>query len=134
MSAPAAVEALAHRHALATAPSAPTSDIAFINATVESVAVVVEYLTFEVDPGQRAAWMEIEERTWSRFLERQPGFVSKQLWVERGAEHLVHAVIVWADEGSWRSIPEAEIAAVDASMGSWYREASCRVFDVIRDR
>lgn len=95
--------------------------------------MVVEYLTFEVDPADRARWLEVEERTWSRFLERQPGFVSKQMWVERDHVHLVHAVIVWADEASWQAIPAAELAAIDESMGPWFREPTCRVFDVIRD-
>ncbi|MEY4373748.1 MAG: hypothetical protein RL219_2517 [Actinomycetota bacterium] len=95
--------------------------------------MVIEFLTFSVSESDRAQWMEVEERTWSRFLERQPGFVRKQLWLERGRPDEVHAMIVWADDESWFSIPADELAAVDAEMGSWWRDCTLRTFDVIRD-
>ena len=42
-------------------------------------------------------------------------------------------VITWEDEASWNAIPQEELAAVDAEMGAWVREPTCRIFDVIRD-
>lgn len=95
--------------------------------------MVIEYLTFIIDPAERDGWLAVEEQTWSRFLERQTGFVSKQMWVERDQPGAVHAVIVWQDEASWHAIPHDELAAVDQAMGSWMRDPTCRVFDVIRD-
>jgi uncharacterized protein (TIGR03792 family) len=95
--------------------------------------MVVEFLTFRVPPDERAAWMEIEERTWSRFLEQQPGFVRKQLWAERGNDSDVHAVIEWESMEQWQAIPADQLAAVDEAMGTWFRSCTCRVFDVIRD-
>jgi uncharacterized protein (TIGR03792 family) len=95
--------------------------------------VVVEFLTFQIEPSERDRWMAVEEETWSRFLERQQGFVSKQLWVERDRPGEIHAVIVWEDDASWAAIPEDELAAVDAAMGSWVREPTCRVFDILRN-
>ena len=53
--------------------------------------MVIEFLTFAVTPDERVEWMEVEEPTWSRFLERQPGFVRKQLWVDVDEEQHVHA-------------------------------------------
>lgn len=41
----------------------------------------------------------------SRFLKQQPGFIRKQLWVER----------------------------VDRSMGPWLRHGTCRTMDLIFD-
>jgi uncharacterized protein (TIGR03792 family) len=96
--------------------------------------VVVEYLTFVVDPADRAEWLEVEEATWSRFLERQPGYVGKQVWAERGLVDHVHAIIWWESEELWQAIPADELEAVDRAMGRWYRECSCRVFEVLRDR
>ena len=96
--------------------------------------MVVEYLSFQIEPSERDAWLRVEEQTWSRFLERQPGFVSKQMWVERDHPGEVFAVITWRDEASWHSIPADELAAVDASMGAAFlNPTACRVFDVIRD-
>ena len=100
----------------------------------KGATMVIEYLTFEIEPADLASWLEVEERTWSRFLERQPGFVRKQMWVERGETRLVHAVIWWADQASWNACAGPALAAVDEAMGPWFRDAiSCRVFEVVRD-
>jgi uncharacterized protein (TIGR03792 family) len=95
--------------------------------------VVIEFLTFMIPAAERAHWMEVEERTWSRFLERQPGFVRKRLWVEAGDDDHVHAVIEWESMEHWHSIPDGELAAVDADMGEWMRAGTCRTFEVLRD-
>lgn len=95
--------------------------------------MVIEMLTFEVDPSERAQWLEVEERTWSRFLEQQRGFVRKEMWVDRESPGLVHAVIWWTDQESWFSIPKDELGVVDASMGTWYRDCTLRILDVIRE-
>ena len=49
--------------------------------------MVVEFLTFEVDPDEREKWMAQEERHWSRFLETCAGFVGKEMWVEESDPH-----------------------------------------------
>jgi uncharacterized protein (TIGR03792 family) len=95
--------------------------------------VVIEFLSFRVDPAERAAWMEVEEQAWSRFLERQAGFVRKQLWIDVDDEHHVHVMIEWASVDHWKSIPHDQLAAVDEAMGPWRRDSSCRTFHVIRD-
>jgi uncharacterized protein (TIGR03792 family) len=94
--------------------------------------MVIEFLTFDVDPEIRERWMEVDEQTWSRFLEQQTGFVSKQLWIEQGTPEQVHAIVVWTDEATWKSIPLEEIERVDASMGEWLRVGKMKVFDVVR--
>ena len=95
--------------------------------------MVIEFLTFRVTPDERAAWMEVEERTWSRFLERQAGFVRKQLWVDVDDDQHVHAMIEWESLEHWKAIPDDQLAAVDESMGAWVRDCTCRTFEVIRD-
>ncbi len=95
--------------------------------------MVIEFLTFAVTPDERVEWMEVEERTWSRFLERQPGFVRKQLWVDVDDDQHVHALIEWESLDQWKAIPHDELAAVDEAMGPWVRACTCRTFEVIRD-
>jgi uncharacterized protein (TIGR03792 family) len=95
--------------------------------------VVIEFLTFRVPVEERHEWMRVEEATWSRFLERQDGFVRKQLWVDIDDPDHVHAMIEWASLEHWKSIPKNELEAVDEAMGSWVRECTCRTFQVIRD-
>lgn len=95
--------------------------------------MVIEFLTFRVPVDERPEWLQIEEETWSRFLERQDGFVRKQIWVDVDDPDHVHAMIEWESLEHWQAIAHDELAAVDASMGPWVREATCRTYEVIRD-
>ncbi len=96
--------------------------------------MVIEFLTFEVAPEEQDAWLPIEEQTWSRYLEQRPGFVRKEIWKNRDNPAEIHSVIWWSDQDLWFAITREEVEAVDASMGSWFREAtSMRIFDVIRE-
>ncbi len=94
--------------------------------------MVVEWLTFEVDSSERDEWLAVEEQHWSRFLETRPGFVGKEMWVERGDPARVHAIIRWESMAAWDAVTPEEVEAVDSAMGSWHREATMRAFDVIR--
>ncbi len=42
--------------------------------------MAIELLTFDVPLSDQAKCLQSEERHWSRFLERQPRFVQKQMW------------------------------------------------------
>ena len=95
--------------------------------------MVVELLTFEIEPEIREAWMDLEERVWSRFLERQPGFVRKELWVSDDAPSEVHAVIWWESMEQWKSITPEQVAEVDERMGDLVREPTCRAMQVLRE-
>lgn len=90
-------------------------------------------LTFAVTPDERAEWLDVEERAWSRFLERQPGFVRKEMWLEEGDDDHVHAVIWWESMEQWKAIGPEAVSEVDHSMGKWLRRPTTRVHHVIRD-
>lgn len=96
--------------------------------------MVVEFLTFEVEPADHSAWLEVEEAVWSRYLEAQPGFVRKEVWRGTEGNLRTHAVIWWENRESWKAITTDRVAAVDARMGSWYRGSTCLEFEVLRDR
>ena len=93
--------------------------------------MVVEFLTFTVAESELAEWLEIEQRHWSRFLEQQDGFVRKEMW--KGDGEQVHAVIWWASLEQWMVIPQSELDKVAEAMGPYEREASCKVYDVLRE-
>ena len=95
--------------------------------------MVVEFLTFSVPVDERDEWMRVEERNWSRFLERQRGFVRKQIWSDVDDPTAVHAVIWWDSMDAWKSIPQAELDAVVTAMGSHERTASCVAYDLLRE-
>jgi uncharacterized protein (TIGR03792 family) len=95
--------------------------------------VVIEWLTFEVAEDERAEWLAVEESVWSRFLEAQPGFVRKEMWVEHGDPGRVHAVIWWNSMDEWKRITPDTVAEVDVRMGRHLKSCTMRVFDVARD-
>ena len=95
--------------------------------------MVIEFLTFEVDPAERDQWLAVEELHWSRYLESRPGFVGKEMWVAADDPGKVHAVIRWESMEAWQAVPPAEVAAVDEAMGEWFRQAAMRAFRVVRD-
>jgi len=39
--------------------------------------------------------MQVDEANWSRFVERQDGFVRKQIWVDIDDPDHIHAMIEW---------------------------------------
>jgi uncharacterized protein (TIGR03792 family) len=94
--------------------------------------MVVEFLTFAVDPAEQDDWLQQEERHWSRFLERQDGFVKKEMWRTRTDAGRIHAVIWWESMDHWQAIPQAELDAVVEAMGPFEKQAKMVAYDLIR--
>ena len=95
--------------------------------------MVIEWLTFEVDPVEQAEWLDHEESVWSRYLEQQPGFLGKEIWIEEGHPGLVHAVIRWESMELWKRITPEEVADVDLRMGAAWKPCTVKVYEVRRD-
>lgn len=83
--------------------------------------MVIEVLRFEVDPADRPRWLEVEEAVWTRFLERQDGYVRKERWLHADDPSAVSVVIWWETLEQWKRISAAEVEAVDQEMGEWFR-------------
>ena len=94
---------------------------------------VVEFLTFDVPAEEQEAWLAIEERHWSRFLEAQAGFEGKQIWVNPDEPHKVHAVIWWESVAHWKAIPDHDLAAVADAMGDHERQPVLTTFNLVRN-
>jgi uncharacterized protein (TIGR03792 family) len=95
-------------------------------------AMVVEFLTFTVPVDEQDVWLEIEAQHWTRYLERQPGFVRKEMWTSADDRTRVHAVIWWASLEQWKAIPAEELAEVADAMGTHERHGVCDTFQVLR--
>lgn len=94
---------------------------------------VVEFLTFDVPLDEQSEWLRVDENHWSRFLERQPGFEGKQIWVNPDEPSKVHAVIWWTSMAHWKAVPDDELAAVAEAMGDQERVPVCTAFDLLRN-
>jgi len=95
--------------------------------------MVIEVLTFDVPPADRDAWLELEEAVWSRFLEQQPGFVRKEIWIPEDDDQTVHAVIWWETMEQWKAIGPETVAEVDKRMGDLLIEPTCQALRVVRE-
>ena len=93
--------------------------------------MVVEFLTFRVEPDELDEWLEIEAAHWTAFLSRQRGFVRKEMWRSHDDPTAVHAVIWWESMAAWKSIPQRELDAVADAMGAHERTATCTSFDLL---
>lgn len=94
---------------------------------------VIEFLTFDVPDSERSEWLQVEEQHWSRFLERQDGFVNKQIWENSDNPGKVHAVIWWESMEQWKAIPKDELASIVNEMGEYEREPVLTTFNLVRD-
>ena len=93
--------------------------------------MVVERLTFQVAKSDHDAWLAADAQSWTPFLAACDGFVSKQIWAERGRPDELQAIILWQSEAQWKAIPQAELDATEARMGAMSRPLVCRTFDVL---
>jgi uncharacterized protein (TIGR03792 family) len=93
--------------------------------------VIVEFLTVEIAPEERAAWLERDEQVWTAFLRTQPGFVGKERWLATDDPGHVHLVIRWATWEAWQAVTDAQVAEVDAGMAELLRVPSCRAYEVV---
>jgi len=95
--------------------------------------MVIEFLTFTVPTSIQSKWKALDEAVWTQFLERQEGFVQKELWQSPDNLEKLHAVIWWSDKESWKAISDEQIRIVDTEMGDYLIEPEMREFLVIAD-
>lgn len=82
---------------------------------------VIELLRLQVPAADRQAWLEAERRTWQPWLERQPGFLGRDLlWDPRHEEATL--VIRWASREQWKAIPSAEVQRVQGEFEQLARQ------------
>ena len=72
---------------------------------------VVEYLRLHVAKENRNAWVEAEKLSWEPWLNKQDGFVGRQLLWDSNKEEAV-LLIRWENRKKWKSIPQEDIDSV----------------------
>lgn len=93
---------------------------------------VIEMLRFSVSASERDAWMDVERRVWTGFLETVPGFQRKEMWLDAEDPDAVTAVIWWESIEQWNAVTAEQCAAVDLEMGEWLRPCTLRSWRVVR--
>ena len=85
--------------------------------------VVVEHLRIKVPANGRQAWLEAEQGSWEPWLQKQDGFLGRELLWDSAREEGT-LLIRWASREQWKAIPEAEVEAVQERFEELAREAT----------
>lgn len=94
-------------------------------ATTEPPGPVVEHLRVKVPADARGAWLQAEEESWGPWLQRQDGFLGRELlWDAEREEGLL--LIRWRSRRQWLAIPASEIEAVQVRFEAVARRALSR--------
>ncbi len=75
--------------------------------------MVIEWLTFEVDPKNREKFIQLDDEIWTAALSQYPGFISKEVWISPNQLGQVVFVVHWQTREQWKSIPQDELDAVE---------------------
>jgi len=73
----------------------------------------VEYSVFEVSPKLIDQFIEMDHKYWTLFLKDKPGFISKEVWVNKTKPGEVSTIITWNTMEEWKSIPIEELTETD---------------------
>jgi uncharacterized protein (TIGR03792 family) len=93
------------------APVAAASTAAPDGTPSDYGVVVVEHLRVKVPAEALDDWIAAERGSWEPWLERQPGFLDRQLlWDPEREEGTL--LIHWRNREAWKAIPAAEIEQV----------------------
>ena len=85
--------------------------------------VVVEHLRIKVPADGRQAWLEAEQGSWEPWLQKQDGFLGRELLWDSAREEGT-LLICWASRERWKTIPKAEVEAVQTRFEELAREAT----------
>ncbi len=94
--------------------------------------MVIELLTFEVDPELRETFVREDNEIWTVTLAAYEGFLGKEIWISPDEASLVVVVIRWTSFEAWQAIPAPVLDETEARMrqvlGNTYRLADSRRF------
>lgn len=79
-----------------------------IDRTIEN-GYAVEYLVFEVKPELVDRFVEVDHQYWTLFLKEQPGFISKEVWVNKSKPGEVSLIVYWNSLAEWKAIPAEKL-------------------------
>lgn len=69
----------------------------------------VKYFVLELEkPETRECFLKLDAEIWTAFLKQQPGFLSKQIWIDDAAPQTLHMIIAWQSKEEWEQIAQEE--------------------------
>jgi uncharacterized protein (TIGR03792 family) len=74
--------------------------------------MIVEWLRIQVVPEQREDFVRKDYEIWTAFLDKQPGFLRKEVWISTDNLGEVVLSIHWATIEQQQAVPKAELEEV----------------------
>ncbi|ARV57894.1 cyanobacterial protein, TIGR03792 family [Nostocales cyanobacterium HT-58-2] len=75
--------------------------------------MIIELLKVKVPPEQREKYIQKDAEIWTTALAKYPGFLGKEVWINPNDTTEIVLVIHWATRENWKSIPQAELNAIE---------------------
>jgi uncharacterized protein (TIGR03792 family) len=76
--------------------------------------MVIEWLTFQVAPENREAFIKVDSEIWTAALSQCPGYISKEVWISPEQDDQVIFIVRWQTREQWKSISEDWLEEVTA--------------------
>jgi uncharacterized protein (TIGR03792 family) len=106
------------------------------NSSRGNLGVVIEWLEFQVPAADRERYVRIDDDIWTLALQRYPGFIGKETWIDPQDLERVVLVIHWQSRDAWKAIPEADLAEIeqrfDQTFATPYQLVTSREFQIRR--
>jgi uncharacterized protein (TIGR03792 family) len=98
--------------------------------------MVIEWLTFAVDPDHRETFIRLDNDIWTAALSQYPGYLAKEVWISPDLLDQVVVIVRWQTREQWKAIPPDVLAAVekqfDEAVTFSYRIIDAREYQVRR--
>ena len=78
--------------------------------------VAVEEMIVHVTPGMEDFWVKKDTEIWSAALETCPGFLGKEIWLNRDVPGQIVVIIYWQSYDAWQSLDRQWVMDVEERM------------------
>jgi uncharacterized protein (TIGR03792 family) len=72
---------------------------------VKLYGMTVEWLRYHVPRELHEVFLKADAEIWTATLSQQPGFISKQIWLNPTKSNEINFVICWQSKEHWKAIP-----------------------------
>lgn len=87
----------------------------------KNIGFPVEYLIFQVEDSQTVdEFIKKDAKIWTSFLQKNPAFKSKEIWINDQTPGEIHSIITWENLEGWKSISEELCKDIDKEFKSVY--------------
>ena len=73
----------------------------------------IEYLRFQIKPGFKERFLQLDKELWTSYLSQNPGFHKKEVWLNPEDPTDLIIIVWWSDREQWKSITPEQVRAID---------------------